>query len=451
MAIGEIFLSAFIQVLFEKLANLASAGISPYLKKTKQRQHKSIGRWQQDLRLIEAVLSDAEQQQLHSNAVKVWLQDLQDLAFDLEDVLDEFVTEARIHELGNDALQEHDSRFGCSPFCKVQVPSFLASSSKASKLKSANYSDTIEQISSRLQDILTQSGSLGLSPQTQSREEQRGQISTDSTSLVREPQVYGRGDEKDEIIRRLLEDDPCWENYVVVPVVGKGGIGKTTLAQCVYNDEQVKNHFNFKAWVCVSDVFDVKQITTTIINSDSSTTHNFIDLNEAHVKLKNLLADKRFLIVLDDVWSDEYDPWDKLQIPFQTAAKGSRVLVTTRLERVAKNMLKRPTQSPIIYLKGLSDDDCWLLFQQHALVDDNLIEMRDEVVKLFKGLPLAAKALGGLLRKEDKSKWSKILQSNVWSEESGVLPSLRLSYHHLPQHLKRILLIARYFLKIIHT
>ncbi|XP_056690871.1 putative disease resistance RPP13-like protein 1 [Spinacia oleracea] len=443
MAIAEIFLSAFLQVVFEKLT---SAGISQFVKQKRlQTQHKTIKEWEKKLRLIEAMLCDAEQKQCHSNAVKLWLQDLRDLAFELEDVLDDFVTEARLHRLNDESQEHHHSRSGCcTPFHKV--PSFLTCASVASYSNTANYSTSTVHISNRLQDILTQAGSLGLSQQTQSWEMQQEEQARTS-SLIREPIVYGRDVVKTEIIQRLLKDEPCCEDYMVIPIFGIGGIGKTTLAQSVYNDELVKAHFDVKAWVCVSYVFDVKQITATIINSATQATENFSDLNGAQENLKHLLASKRFLIVLDDIWSDEYDPWDQLQTPFHAAAKGSRVIITTRIERVAKNMLRRQNQSPIVYLKGLSDDDCWLLFQQHALVDPDLVEIRNEVLGLFKGLPLAAKALGGLLRKKDKSKWPKILKSNIWSEECGVLPALRLSYHHLPQYLKRVFAYCSIFPK----
>lgn len=150
-------------------------------------------------------------------------------------------------------------------------------------------------------------------------------------------------------------------------------------------------HFDVKTWVYVSDMYDVNTITMSIINAVTpDETASFSDLNQAQQKLKNLLTGKRFFIILDDIWNDEYDQWDKLQTPFQKAEDGSRVIITTRIETLAKNMIKSPSQSLTVHLKCLSDDDCWLLFQQHALVDPKLLEMREDVKKLFNGLPLAS-------------------------------------------------------------
>ncbi|XP_021762383.1 putative disease resistance RPP13-like protein 1 [Chenopodium quinoa] len=102
-------------------------------------------------------------------------------------------------------------------------------------------------------------------------------------------------------------------------------------------------------------------------------------------------------------------------------------------------MVNNPTQRNIIKLESLSNDDCWLIFQQHAKVGFDLAEMRDNVIEKINGLPLAAKALGGLLKSiPDKSQRRKILESNVWGEKSRVLPVLRLSYHHMPSHLKQV-------------
>ncbi|KAL2897860.1 putative disease resistance protein RGA4, partial [Bienertia sinuspersici] len=194
---------------------------------------------------------------------------------------------------------------------------------------SDTYPCRIEGIDNRLEAILTQVGPLNLMRYTLSREEQQ-EDRANTSSLVQV--VYGRDDEKQKIIKRLLfeGEEACIENYgnySVIPVVGQGGIGKTTLAQSVYNDEQVKAHYDVKAWVCVSDVFDVKQITIAIISSATNKNRKFSDLNQAQEELERLINQKHFLFVLDDVWSDEYGPWEQLQVPFQAGSRGSRVLI----------------------------------------------------------------------------------------------------------------------------
>ncbi|KAL2514461.1 putative disease resistance RPP13-like protein 1 [Forsythia ovata] len=114
-----------------------------------------------------------------------------------------------------------------------------------------------------------------------------------------------------------------------------GGVGKTTLTQLVYNDDLM-------AWACVSDEFDAFRITKIILESVFSGSCDYTDLNMLQVKLKESLSKKRFLVVLDDVWSEKYGDWDILRRPFLAGKPGSKIIVTTRHEKVAKIMSRIP-------------------------------------------------------------------------------------------------------------
>ena len=150
---------------------------------------------------------------------------------------------------------------------------------------------------------------------------------------------------------------------------------------------------------------------------------------------------KKFLIVLDDVWSENYADWEALSNPFTYGAQGSRVIVTTRGEHVAVAMRSAITHR----LKLLPEEDCWSLFAKHAFREGDLEAypklqvIGREMVKKCHGLPLAAKAVGSLLwSKVDINEWNKILKSELWDLQNDmVIPALRLSYQYLPSHLKR--------------
>ncbi|XP_058225762.1 putative disease resistance RPP13-like protein 1 [Rhododendron vialii] len=243
-----------------------------------------------------------------------------------------------------------------------------------------------------------------------------------------------------EAIMKLLRSDGESSSKIdVIPIVGMGGMGKTTLAQLLYNDGRLDGHFVKKAWVCVSDVFDVESVTRSIVESVDGPSLDARDLNSLQVKLKESLSGKKFLIVLDDVWNENYDNWNALMTPFRFGAHGSKIIVTTRNESVASIMQTVPIHS----LQNLPEEDCWKLFSKHAFekgdcnAHPNLERIGKDIVRKCNGLPLA----GGLLRSQrDPEDWENILESAIWElseEKSNILPALRLSYHYLPSHLKR--------------
>ncbi|XP_035545984.1 putative disease resistance protein At3g14460 [Juglans regia] len=221
-----------------------------------------------------------------------------------------------------------------------------------------------------------------------------------------------------------------------------GGLGKSTLAQLVYNDKKVQKHFDLVAWVCVSEEFDVFKLTKTILESvvASWTTCNIQDLNQLQLKLKEKLMGKKFLLILDDVWNRSYTECEILSNSFKSGAQGSRIIITTRDVEVASAM----RAFEIHHLKELQDEDCWKLFARHAFLHDansymhsKFEELGRQIVKKCKGLPLAIKTIGALLRsKVDVSDWDKVLNSEIWSLSNEILPALRLSYKHLPSYIK---------------
>ncbi|CAK9183585.1 unnamed protein product [Ilex paraguariensis] len=428
MPIIEIVLSAVTTVLFERLASLdllkfaRSQGILTQVTKLRN-----------VLRTIQAVLNDAETKQIRDEAVNQWLAELRDLAYDVDDLVDEIATEAFAHELKLESEAATTSRVRTFlPTCCSNFPR-----SVGLKLK---LGPKIEEITARLQDIAKLKDDLGLRINPEARSNTGTERMT--ASLVDEPHVYGREKDKQEILGLLLNDESSNDEPSVIPIVGMGGLGKTTLAQLVYNEEKVEDFFDLKVWVCVSEEFDVLMITNKIYGSATKGSCDFKDLDTAQVSLKEKLSGKKFLLVLDDVWNLDYVKWDLLRAPFRVGAPGSKIIVTTRDARIALTMGSVPAYNP----KVLGDDDCLSLLAQHALCTSNfgahpnLEEIGLAIMKKCGGLPLAAKTLGGILRsKRSSNEWKDVLDSEIWDlpeDQSGILPALRLSYHHLPSQLK---------------
>ncbi|XP_048330134.2 putative disease resistance RPP13-like protein 1 [Ziziphus jujuba] len=420
--VGGALLSAFLQMLFDKMDSKDVLNII----RRKKLNNRLLEKLNIKLLSAESVLKDAEDKQIKHQAVRKWLAKLKEVIYDADDLVDEINTEALRYEIEGES--ENTSQ---------QVLKFISTPFTA--FNKQDVESKIEEILDRLDFIFQQKDSLGLKVGVQNKPPRR----TPSTSLVEESAVYGRDDDKKAILDLLLSDEVGGNNISVIPIVGMGGIGKTTLAQLIYNNDYVKNHFEIKAWACISDDFDVFRITKIIFESITSQTCDITDLNRLQENLKQKLVEKKFLFVLDDVWNEDYIEWDKLKSPFEFGACGSKIIVTTCSEKVA-NMVRNVMNYT---LKTMSEDECWLLFVKHAFgnvelcAHPDLVGIGKKLVRKCQGLPLAVKSLGGLLRNEENpQEWERILKNDIWESserEHNILPSLWLSYYYLPQHLKR--------------
>ncbi|KAK4732636.1 hypothetical protein R3W88_025624 [Solanum pinnatisectum] len=240
----------------------------------------------------------------------------------------------------------------------------------------------------------------------------------------------------------FVPDGEVEENVVVISIVGLGGLGKTTLAQWVHNDEMVKANFNKRLWVCVSDVFEVKMIAEKIVESAGGEKANYLQLDTVQNELTEMLDGKKYLLVLDDVWNENTLKWSKLKNMLIGGAKGSKILVTTRSDVVAEVSGSVHQHK----LGNLSEEEAWTLFEKMAFEcnkeseNSNLVEIGKEIVRKCGGVPLAIKSVGSLLRlKRTENEWIYFKNQDLSSITRGgndVMTILRLSYNHLPQHLK---------------
>lgn len=439
--LGEAILSTAVSLLIQKLA-------SPDLLKLarKAHVHKELKKWGKILHQIYAVLDDAEEKLINNRLLKFWLEELRELAYDVEDILDEFSTEVLRQNLRE--KQESNSSKLWSVLhncCGALNPKNLAFN--------YNWESRIKTITARLEGIVKQKDDLELCANSSQSRSGGSFKRLPSTSLLDEQHVFGRKEDRDRIVELLLSRED-WDNGVcVIPIIGMGGIGKTTLAQLVYNDERVMSFFDLRAWVYVSEDFDVARVTKTILEAITLESLDAKDFNLLQVRLRDRLMGKKFLIVLDDVWNENYEAWALLCRTFKVRCPSSKIIVTARNEGVADIMRTVPS----LHLEGLSFNDCLSLFANHALgrkdfdSHPHLKEIGKEIVQRCRGLPLAVKTLGGLLRtKPNVDEWENILNSKLWDlpeDKSGIIPALRLSYYHLPSHLKQIFAFCSIFPK----
>ncbi|KAL1060361.1 hypothetical protein V6Z11_1Z104400 [Gossypium hirsutum] len=426
---GDAALSAFLELLSAKLLDSVLNFVADH-----RQLHQQLKLWQSILPEIKAVLNHAEEKQIKDEGVKNWLDDLQDLAYDVDDVLDEFAyQELRLK------LQKTQAQASSSKVRKL-IPTCCTGghSSPFSFMFNAKMISKIQAITDRLNSLNTRRSNLGLSEiMSQGATSKGNKPRLQPTSLMDVAVEHvGRADEKQEMLELLKSNNS--DGVCVLSIVGMGGMGKTTLAQLVYNDPSIKESFDHKSWVCVSDDFDAVNITKTILRS--------LDADS----LEGEVIREKDVACLDDIWNESYSDWTILRAPF---GAGTKIIVTTRLQKVSSNV----DSVKAFYLDKLSHHDCLSIFAQHALKARNFDghlqfkEIGENIVRRCNGLPLAAKAIGSLLRTvTDHSEWEKVYESEIWDlpeDPCGLLPALRLSYHYLPPHLKRCFAYSSIFPK----
>ncbi|XP_048444605.1 putative disease resistance RPP13-like protein 1 [Pyrus x bretschneideri] len=426
MALGEVFLAAFLKVLLNRLT---SHEILNYLENFRG-VTKKLDKWRAVLSAIGGVLSDAEEKQLTEDAIKLWLDDLRDLAYDVEDMLDKFATQMlkRMIEGRDQACTSNKVR---NSLFKIKF--------------NWDMNSEMKKITERLQDISERKDKFGLKDIGTSAKESR---SLPSSGVLDEKLLVGRDGDKGRIIELLSRkyEHAGAVNFGIVAIVGMAGVGKTTLAQLVFNNEDdAMKEFELKVWISVSDDFNVVRVTKAILESLTSRPVQMEEFSKIQHDLSEQLTGKMFLIVLDDIWNKGdyvlHDLWTRLRSPFGVGAGGSKIIVTTHDVNVAKIM----GATGVHNLECMADDDCLEIFERHVfrevnsgkLVNYELI--RTKIVEKCCGLPLAARTVGGLLCCKETDEWGEILDNKLWNlaDNSSLLPVLKLSYHYLPSHLER--------------
>ena len=398
---------------------------------------------------IQAVLKSAEDGQVKHRDLKDWLEKLRDVAYDAEDILDAFSTQVQLRN------RKELVRFR-PHFCASKVFFHIDIAHKINKLLTRL--DMIHQEKEQFHGHIIDSV-----PGTQNHK-------TPISLPVHNSDVVGRGNDRNRIVELLKSDESDREGEVsVIPIIGIGGLGKTTLAELIYNDERVKHCFDFRMWVRVSVNFDLSRILKAIMDNLRDTNFHTSPLGSRIDNLQDLksdtdfpttlvfriqeyLAGKKFLLVLDDVWTENYMEWEPLKSILRQGKKGSKVLVTSRSAKVSQMM---GVQAPY-ELAYLPEPECWSLFKRIAFTNDNLSsgeleQIGRDIVSKCHGLPLAVKAMACVLRGNvDVKKWKRILTNDIWDAEKhtpSILPALQLSYHNLPSYLRQCFAFCSLFPK----
>ncbi|KAJ1415632.1 Winged helix-like DNA-binding domain superfamily [Sesbania bispinosa] len=408
--------------------------------------YDDLQRFKDTLSIVKGVLLDAGEKKDKKHGLREWLRQIQNICYDAEDVLDGFEFQNKRNQVVK-----------ASGSTGMKVGHIFSSHNPlVFRIMMAHQ---IKDVTDRLDKVVADGNKFGL--------ERRIDVDTRLVLQKREmtyshvdaSDVIGRENDREEIVKLLMQPHPHGDgdgdtSLCVVPIVGIGGLGKTTLAKLVFNDKRMDQLFQLKMWVCVSDDFDIREIVIKIINSGSASTSptnithahqeniNHLDMEQLVSHLRYKLSGQKFLLALDDIWNDDRAKWIELKDLIKVGAIGSKILVTTRSNSIASMM---GTVDSYV-LKGLSPENCLSLFVKWAFKEGEekkypiLVEIGKEIVGKCQGAPLAVRTLGSsLFSKFDLEKWKFIRDCELWNleqKEDDILPALKLSYDQMPSHLR---------------
>ncbi|TVU23557.1 hypothetical protein EJB05_25931, partial [Eragrostis curvula] len=386
---------------------------------------------QQTVEQIQCFLKDADRRSIEDSSASNWFSELRDAMYDADDIIDL----ARFK--GSNLLGEYPSSSSsrklttCSGF-----PLFSCFSTLYTRHEIAVQ---IRSLKKRIEKI----SELG---KTFLKLEAESVGSIRKTSYLVEPILVGKEiiHATNKLVYLVLKHR---ENKVYkIGIVGTEGVGKTTLAQKLYNDHTVEGHFKLRAWICVSqqysEVAEVALLKEILRNIGVH--YQGESVGELQGKLAEAVKEKSFLLVLDDLWQS--DVWTKLlRIPLHKAGHVT-IVVTTRYDTIAKEVGVEDMHR----VELMSEEVGWELLWKSMNINDekevhNLRDTGMEIVKKCGGLPLAIRVVASVLATKEttESEWQKILTNNAWSLNK--LPAelrggLYLSYDQLPQNLKQCFL-----------
>lgn len=373
-----------------------------------------------ELSLMNAFLKDAKEKRNEYEYVRELVRQIRDVAYEAEDIIDTFVV--------NSAMQKERSTF--SRIVHVfDYPTKLRSVAKDIESIKTKVKEIYDNKMFGIEALYTVESSNRASSSSQRRK-----------PMVEEDNVVGFDEEAKELVSRLTNISELLE---VVSIVGMGGLGKTTLAKKVFCDPAIEFHFFVRSWVYVSQEYNRKELLLAILTSVVDyPSEQMYKLNEEMLveEIYKHLNGRRYLVVLDDVWTP--DAWNDLKMAFPNQNCGSRILLTSRNTDVA--LIANPDSLPH-HLKFLNDDESWELLStkvfRRGSCPFELVELGATIARKCYGLPLAIVVVAGLLLKKDKTRdlWKKVAESvssYVARDPKQCMDVLALSYKHLPDHLK---------------
>ncbi|KAK9987900.1 hypothetical protein SO802_028139 [Lithocarpus litseifolius] len=397
---------------------------------------------QTELRLMQSLLKDADAKQDESETVRQWVAEIRDLAYDADDIIANYALTVGSRKGGG--IRKFINRSSC---ILDEVVTVRKVGSKIEDIKAKVTSlRTISRDYGIRESMIKGGGSNSFNDRKREERQTFSHLDHD---------VVGFDDDLNKLVGFLLKDG---EESRVASICGMGGLGKTTLAQMVYNNPNVKKHFvDCCTWSYISQQCQRRRVWEEILIKVLSPTKEERDeiqkLTDAEIveKLRGILCKKKCLVILDDIWNIE--TWNSLRDAFPLKNTSSKILLTSRNKQV-------PLHGFLYELKCLDETRSWELLKKIAISrrkdfvtnanKPNIEKLGKEMIEYCGGLPLAITVLGGLLAtKQTLNEWEDVLKhikSCIFKEDDlRVKKVLSLSFNDLPCYLKPCFLYFSHF------
>ncbi|KAL6013334.1 hypothetical protein ACLOJK_003827 [Asimina triloba] len=435
-----------LEAAFSKFGEKISELIIQHSEFVLQDEQDLLEQTQDDVRHMQCLSEDADSKGASSEMSKKWVSEARAISHNFEDVIDNFsIQEA----------QRKRRRLWSLVYAPVDLWA------KTTLVKD------IKKIKKRQYDLYQKRSNYGIGNLGGHGADRR--LRRQTSPLLDDSEVVGVENDMETLVALLTDGE---SSRRVVCIVGMGGLGKTTVARKVYNNEEVKRHFACRAWICVSQDYNCRDLLLALLASEDILQDMLSEMVEtdgfgwngtleklkekliksleetSNIVLKEklflCLQRKRYLVVLDDAW--DRTAWDLLVSACPNTNLGSRILLTTRNKAVVSR-----TQCIFHELKCLGEEESWKLFcmtafpEQGIQCPQNLEQTGKEIVAKCHGLPLAIVLMAGLLSGKEKLEyeWEKVLRnicSNFHEANPQMEEILALSYNDLPIHLKHCFL-----------
>ncbi|TVU00852.1 hypothetical protein EJB05_53700, partial [Eragrostis curvula] len=370
--------------------------------------------------------------------VQEWIGNIKQIAYDMEDLLDEF-EDPNSMTSQNSGWAAKETPFCCSCPC-------LLHSTGINRLKA---------IKRRLGVSAKDSVIFSLMQHPCPDLEQFDNGTFDGATIV------GRDNDKAMLKDMFLQTNA--EKLSVIPIVGLVGLGKTSLARLIFYDQGEGWKFDIRIWIYLNRKLDLREIASDIISQCSQAEENFSVYRNCEMpenlqllknRLRDVLLEKRCLIVLDGLSSTDKMEMEELKEMLAGTNGSTKVLVTTSNEITAELV---HTAGPY-KLNPLSEDDCWEIFSQKAFwnvdtTDAHLKEIGRQIVKRCEGIPLLAHSLGSLVQSQVKNVWLAARDEELWKLERRHITRMEMFspfyqiYYALPSAVKLCFLYLSIFPK----